>query len=90
MREMKGRRGGQTGGGSERGERIGCNPGEIQIQAACSYCSLDGVKYRENDLTLAQQRQHQLSDQTKRRFSLGSHEFQTKSGFTENGKPTSQ
>jgi hypothetical protein len=72
---------------------MGCNPGEIQIQAACSYCSLagwmDGVKYGENDLTLAQHRQHQLSDQTKRRFPLGSHEFQTKSNFTENEKPIS-
>ena len=78
---MKGRRGGQTGGGYERGERMGCNPGEIQIQGACLLLLLpgwmDGVKYRENDLNLAQYRQHQLSNRMKRCFPLGSHEFKT-------------
>lgn len=57
---------------SERGERMGCNPGEIQIQGACLLLLLpgwmDGVKYRENDLNPAQYRQHQLSNRMKRCF----------------------
>jgi hypothetical protein len=51
---------------------VGCNPGEIQIQGACLLLLLpgwmDGVKYRENDLNLAQYRQHQLSNRMKRCF----------------------
>lgn len=62
----------------KEGERIGCNPGEIQIQAACSYCSLAGwMEWNIGEMTLPWRRTVNIKFQTKRSifFLLGSQEF---------------